>query len=140
MPDERVEEARKKVDRKFIESGASQVTQDDIQKVIARSDDIEKKFKSSGKLGRLIDDFQVLISLVRDYWAGNYREIPWWAISAVVFALLYVLSPVDLIPDFIPVIGLVDDAFVVSMCLLMIEKELEKYRYWKEENVDSVTE
>jgi uncharacterized membrane protein YkvA (DUF1232 family) len=131
MNDERVDRARREVDRDFISRGASGMTEGDIERVIERSEEIERKFRSSGRLGRLFEDFKLLMALVRDYWNGSYREIPWWALSAVVFALLYVLAPVDLIPDFIPVVGLIDDAFVVSMCLLMVERELQKYRQWK---------
>ena len=55
------------------------------------------------------------------------------AIAAIVAALLYVLSPIDLIPDFIPIIGYVDDALVVSACLAMVKQDLHAYRNWKME-------
>ena len=45
-----------------------------------------------------------------------------------------VLSPIDLIPDVIPVVGLVDDAAVIAICLLMIEQELHDYSEWKAAN------
>ena len=114
-----------------LEEGAKKVTDNDLEKVIAQADKIEEKFKAKGPLGRFIVDVKVLISLVKDYCNGSYREIPWWTIAAVVTALLYVLNPVDLIPDFIPVIGLVDDALIVSVCLLAIEQDLARYKEWK---------
>jgi uncharacterized membrane protein YkvA (DUF1232 family) len=120
------------IDKDFVRRGASKVSDDDIKKVVEKADDIGKKFEGAVPLLRFIEDFKLLISLVRDYWNGEYREIPWWAISAVVFALLYVLSPIDLIPDPIPVIGYLDDAAVVAVCLLLIEKELGDYIAWKE--------
>ena len=46
-------------------------------------------------------------------------------------ALLYVLSPIDLIPDFIPVVGYVDDALVVAVCIKLVQADLDKYRDWK---------
>jgi uncharacterized membrane protein YkvA (DUF1232 family) len=82
-------------------------------------------------LKRFVDDIRILISMVKDYYSGAYREIPWWAISAVVAALLYVLSPIDLIPDVIPVIGFIDDAAVVGVCLALIEHQLMNYQAWK---------
>jgi uncharacterized membrane protein YkvA (DUF1232 family) len=69
--------------------------------------------------------------MIRDYWSSNYRHAPYWAIAAAVFTLLYVLNPLDLIPDVIPLIGYLDDAAVVSVCLLLIEQELDEYQKWK---------
>ena len=124
----------KKVDESFIKKGAKRIKKEDIEKVTRKADEIEKKVRESGPLRRYIDDVKLLLSLVKDYWSGNYKEIPYWAIGATVFALLYVLNPVDLIPDFIPVVGLVDDAAVVALCLYMIEQELHDYSEWKTQN------
>ncbi len=124
----------KKVDESFIRRGAKKIKKEDIEKVTEKADEIEKKVRESGPLKRYIEDVKLLLSLVKDYWSGNYKEIPYWAIGATVFALLYVLSPVDLIPDVIPVVGLVDDAAVVALCLYMIEQELHDYSEWKTQN------
>ena len=124
----------KKVDESFIKKGAKKITKEDIEKVTKKADEIEKKVRESGPLRRYIEDVKLLLSLVKDYWSGNYKEIPYWAIGATVFALLYVLSPIDLIPDFIPVVGLVDDAAVVALCLYLIEQELHDYSEWKTQN------
>jgi len=124
----------KKVDESFIKKGAKKITKEDIEKVTKKADEIEKKVRDSGPLRRYIEDVKLLLFLVKDYWSGNYKEIPYWAIGATVFVLLYVLSPIDLIPDFIPVVGLVDDAAVVALCLYMIEQELHDYSEWKTQN------
>ena len=118
--------AKKKVDK-----GKKKITEDDAQKVLDKQAEIEKKFKGDGPLGKFISDLKILFSVVQDYVKGDYREIPWLTIAAIVFALLYVLSPIDLIPDFIPVIGLVDDALVIAACLAMVEQDLNKYVEWK---------
>ena len=48
-------------------------------------------------------------------------------------ALLYIFSPIDLVPDVIPGIGLLDDAAVTALCLSLIKSDLEKYKSFKEE-------
>ncbi len=58
--------------------------------------------------------------------------MPWWVIAAIVFTLLYVLNPFDLIPDAIPFLGQLDDVAVMIICLKMIDSEVQKYRKWKE--------
>ena len=72
-----------------------------------------------------------MLALIRDYWRGDYRETPWFTIAAIVFMLLYVLNPFDLVPDMIPFIGLVDDVFAFSIAFKIAEKDLQRYRKWK---------
>jgi uncharacterized membrane protein YkvA (DUF1232 family) len=110
---------------------AEKVTEDDLQKVLNNQAGIESKFRDNGPLIRFISDLKLLFGIIRDYIKGEYREIPWWSIAAIVASLLYVLSPIDLIPDFIPGRGYVDDAMVVASCLSMVRKDLQKYEEWK---------
>jgi uncharacterized membrane protein YkvA (DUF1232 family) len=114
-----------------LKKDSEKIKEADVKKVLDRADDIEKKFGAKGPLGRFIKDVKLMLAMVKDYWDGNYREIPWWALASVVAALLYVLSPIDLIPDFIPVVGLMDDAAVVAACLLLVEQQLHEYGAWK---------
>ncbi len=114
-----------------LSKNAARITDQDIEEVIGRADEIKGKFVDGGPLKRFIRDAQLMVSLVQDYWKGSYREIPWWAIAAVCAALLYVLSPIDLIPDLLPVIGLLDDAMVVGACLVLVEQQLADYEAWK---------
>ena len=46
--------------------------------------------------------------------------------------LLYVANPVDLIPDFLIGVGLIDDLIVVTICLLMVRQEIHEYKHWRE--------
>jgi len=116
---------------KALKKGTKKVTEKDLKKVLAKRDEIEEKFKSGGPLGRFITDIKLCFAIIQDYVKGNYREVPYWTIAAIVAALLYVLSPVDIIPDFIPVVGYVDDALVMAACLKMVEQDLYKYKEWK---------
>ena len=99
-----------------------------IAKVTQRAKDIEGKLP---KLKQFYQQAKLMLSLVRDYAAGRYRETPYWAIAAVALALLYVLNPADLFPDFIPGLGYLDDAAVIAFCLKLVEKDLEKYQQWR---------
>lgn len=86
-------------------------------------------------LGSVINKIVTMVALVDSYVKKEYTDIPLGTIVSIVAALLYVLSPVDLIPDFIPVIGYLDDVAVVLFVLgLGVDKDLDKYCKWQEEN------
>jgi uncharacterized membrane protein YkvA (DUF1232 family) len=120
-------------EEKMIETGAEKVTDKDLEKVVSKSDDIKKKFTPGGPLHRFIEDAQLLLSVVKDYRSGAFRKIPFGTIAAIVFTLVYVLNPFDLIPDFIPIIGQIDDAAVVAACLILVEHDLQTYKLWKQD-------
>jgi uncharacterized membrane protein YkvA (DUF1232 family) len=89
---------------------------------------------STNLIRRLFEDLRLLFLLIRDYSKGRYRDVS--PISAVVFilAVAYVLVPTDLIGDFIPGLGQLDDAALFLGCLYFLEKDLYRYRDWKEGN------
>ncbi len=137
-PTELSKRVTKKDAEKALNEGAKKITPADVEHVIGKAEKIEKKFSRGGPLGQFLSDFKDLISVVRDYWSGEYRAIPYWSIAAIVFALLYVLNPLDLIPDFIPLVGYVDDALVVGVCMVMVRQDLHNYREWRRWRGDAV--
>jgi uncharacterized membrane protein YkvA (DUF1232 family) len=102
-----------------------------ISKVVDREKDIDKKMSGQKALKALLEHGRLLLSMVKDYFTGAYREVPYWAIGAGALALVYVLSPIDAIPDIFPGIGYLDDATVLAFCLKLVESELERYKGWK---------
>lgn len=55
--------------------------------------------------------------MLKDFFTRKYTEVPVGTIMAIAGSLLYVLSPIDIIPDFIPVVGFLDDAGVIAACI-----------------------
>ena len=115
----------------IVKDGAQNVTQKDIQKVISRSEELQRKFSARGPLARFVEDGKLLLAIVKDYWAGAYRQVPYGVIASSVFTLIYVLTPFDMVPDVLPLIGQLDDVAVLGACLLMVEHDLHTYKDWK---------
>src|SRR5215813_6226293 len=101
-------------EEKFVKEGGEKMTDKDVEKVATHSEDIEKKFASRGPLKRFIEDAKLLIAMVKDFWNKSYRQVPYGTIGAIVFTLIYILNPFDLVPDVLPIIGEVDDAAVFA--------------------------
>ena len=120
------------IEQEFVREGAEKITDKDVEKVVVKSEDIQKRFSTRGPLARFIEDARLLISMVKDYWNKSYRQVPFGTIGAIAFTLIYVLNPFDLVPDVLPIIGEVDDVAVMGACLLLVEQDLHKYKDWKQ--------
>ncbi|MCX2576242.1 YkvA family protein [Pedobacter sandarakinus] len=90
-----------------------------------------KAVSNRGDLDGIWNKMQVLFSIAKDYINGEYTEIPKRSIVAILGGLLYFLSPIDVVPDFIPLLGFVDDIFVLNLVYKQVLKDLEKYNAWK---------
>ena len=75
-----------------------------------------------------------MFRLLRAYYTGAYREIPWQSLVLIIIAVIYFVSPIDLIPDWIPIIGLMDDAFVVGLVLKSVKDDLDAFMEWETSN------
>ena len=95
---------------------------------------IEKKIKWIPFLAQEFKNIPTMVSMVRSYLRGNYTKIPKRTILAIVSALIYFLSPIDVVPDWIPLLGQLDDAIVIASCWNLVNKDVEDYRQWKKES------
>lgn len=96
---------------------------------------VEKDFKKPkpvrGPLKRLRKDLTLMYGITRDWYKGEYKTVPVTSIIMIVGALLYFISPLDAIPDFIPFIGYIDDAFILGLTIGQIRADLDAYEFWK---------
>ena len=95
---------------------------------------LEKKLKVIPTLGKTLSMIPTFISLIRSYIKKEYREIPLGSIIAILSALIYVLTPIDAIPDSIPAAGLIDDALVINTCIKLVKSDIDDYLIWRKEN------
>jgi uncharacterized membrane protein YkvA (DUF1232 family) len=92
--------------------------------------------KSSGiaPLIELGGSLKLIFGLARDYAKGRYRDVRYGSIIVIIIGLLYLVAPIDSIPDFIPIAGFIDDAAVLGFVIKQVRGELEKYRTWLDKN------
>jgi uncharacterized membrane protein YkvA (DUF1232 family) len=76
-----------------------------------------------------------LIRLVRNFINGSYRQISTKTIVIGLATLLYLISPLDLVPDFIPALGLMDDLSLMAWFIRAFQQELAKYQEWESQQV-----
>jgi uncharacterized membrane protein YkvA (DUF1232 family) len=89
-----------------------------------------KKAKKQGPLDKIWDDIQLMFGLLGDWLSGTYK-VSTGTILAILGAVIYFVTPIDAIPDFIPVLGWMDDAAVFTLVINQIRAELDRYKAWK---------
>lgn len=123
-------EEEKKVNEKFESFKNKEYSKDDVHKVLDNEDSILKKMGNKSMMA-FLEDVKLFFSMLKDFFTRKYTDVPVGTIMAIAGSLLYVLSPIDLIPDFLPVIGMVDDAAIIALCLKFVQADLEKYKQFK---------
>lgn len=93
---------------------------------------LEKKMAEVPVVGEGLKHIPALASLLRSYAAKEYDLAPFGTITAIAAALIYWVSPIDIIPDVIPGVGYVDDAVVVVLCWKLVESDVEAYEEWRD--------
>jgi uncharacterized membrane protein YkvA (DUF1232 family) len=75
--------------------------------------------------------FQTMLRLIRGYYRGEYHEVTESTLVIIIAAVIYVVSPLDVIPDAIPAIGFLDDATVVALALQRTRQDLDDFMLWE---------
>lgn len=88
-------------------------------------------FENVPVLRELVSEAGTMVNMIKDYTAGKYKRVPYATIVKMAMAVAYVVSPVDAIPDTIPVVGYVDDFAVVEFVAKSVKDDVEEYKEWK---------
>jgi uncharacterized membrane protein YkvA (DUF1232 family) len=84
-----------------------------------------------GPFGETWPYLLAMVRVIRDYLRGEYRDMAPPKLLIIIAAIIYFVSPFDVIPDWIPVLGHIDDAFVVSLALKSIRADLDTFMAWE---------
>lgn len=74
---------------------------------------------------------QAMLRLIRAYYRGDYRQISVANLVIIIAAIIYVLDPWDLVPDWIPGVGFVDDATVLAFAVQKTRETLDNFTAWE---------
>ena len=96
------------------------------------ADKLADEKSKDNKFKQLFGTALTLVRLVRSYISGDYRQIQTSTVVSGLAVLLYVLSPIDLVPDFIPVLGFLDDLSLVSWFIGKFQGEIVRFREWEQ--------
>ena len=86
--------------------------------------------KNKDAVKTFLKDILLLWEMLNAWFKGEYKDIPKKTIVLIITALIYFISPIDLIPDWLPG-GFIDDAAVITWVLHSINTDIQKFKIWK---------
>lgn len=95
----------------------------------------EEILEAEGKakhLGDKKNDFLLLLDMISEVMRGHFK-IPAWAVATIIGAIIYVISPIDAVPDFIPIAGWLDDGSVIAAVIGALGAIIREYDKYKED-------
>src|SRR4030081_509138 len=75
--------------------------------------------------------FQAMLRLIRAYSQANYRDVPESTLVVIIAAIIYVVNPLDVIPDALPALGFLDDATVIALAVRRARQTLDDFMVWE---------
>ena len=102
-----------------------------MRRLIASALELTTKAGRNAKLQALSNKVQTLIRFVQASISREYNVMPWRSLILSVAALIYFVNAFDAIFDFIPLLGFVDDAAVLTAVLTSINNDLAKFIEWE---------
>ena len=118
-----------KVTGKFEAFKRGNFSAEDTATVLNNTADILNK-SSDGPLAKFFDDIKTMCEMVKAWAKKDYKGVPVRTIGMIILTLVYVFSPIDIIPDCIPGIGVVDDSAMVGFCIAAARSDIEDFRVW----------
>ncbi len=119
--------------KKFLNTAEGYIKQPTRMKKLLT--DAYQKASQKNEVGTLAHEawetLQTMFRLIKASISGEYTGVPGTTVAAAVAVLVYFLSPIDLIPDFIPVLGLLDDVALVAWFSTTLKHEMDKFHEWE---------
>lgn len=119
------------IDEAYVSEEITKIKDGDVDVVMNNQKAISDKLSNSGVFKKYMELGKIMLGMLSDYRKGIYTKLPLFTVAAIAFAFLYLLNPFDLIPDFIPGVGYIDDMAVFTFALRFIESDLHNYLDWK---------
>ncbi len=86
------------------------------------------------RVSEFFEKVRTFLRMLRAYISGTYREIPWKSLLMIIGSLIYFMMPLDLVPDFIPVLGLADDISLIFLVFNSINEDIEAFLEYEDSN------
>lgn len=123
-----------KIDKKtraLLQRWSSQIARRNLILLAGRGNIAQTLSDIPEEMHKVARQTRLVIEFVDDFRSGRYREMPWWAMAVAASAMLYTINPADVVPNFLPLVGTMDDLVVVAVAVRLLQNELKRYCEFK---------
>lgn len=132
-----LKEKTKEIKEDYFKEGIAKVDEGDVNIAVDNQAEVANKINNAGMLKKYTEIGKLMYAMLKDYQKGIYKDVPWFTIAAIAFSFLYILNPLDIVPDFIPGLGYIDDFAIITFAIRFIETDIHKYLDYKLEETAS---
>lgn len=92
----------------------------------------ERVGQTSGRVVDLQNQSKAMLRMLKAWYAREYTGLSPKAVASLVASAIYIVNPIDIIPDFIPIIGRLDDKLVLGFFIKKLNNEIQKFMAWED--------
>ena len=123
----------------YLREKAEQFAPGDLQTLVGQADAVRARTEVvRATHPRLLRQAELALRLLQDHAAGQCPQIPYYTVCLLAVAVLYFVDPLDVIPDWLPVVGATDDALVFELAFALARPGIERYCTWKGISTDGI--
>lgn len=119
----------------ILSEAASRVLQRRFRVLLLIRQAYDRMLSHSNVFAAVWKDLQTMLRLLLRWVDQSYRHVSWTPLVLIVGAVIYLVTPVDLLPDTLGALGFMDDATVISTVVRRIRDELNQFRAWERETL-----
>ncbi|WP_291720402.1 YkvA family protein [Bernardetia sp.] len=86
------------------------------------------------------EKFKTLLRLIRALYKKEYRDFPWGSLVKATATIIYLVSPLDVMPDFIPFVGMMDDFALISWTIGSLNDDIKDFENWEQAQALKIAE
>lgn len=126
-----LEKAKEVIDNGMEKASDLLQNPESVEKLVEK---VQTKIKDVPILENTLNNATTMVSMVKSYINKEYTDVSPKVITTLVSSFLYVVTKKDIIPDDIPILGIIDDIAVLGVALKFVEPELKAYASWRLEH------
>ncbi|MFY0607459.1 MAG: DUF1232 domain-containing protein [Cyclobacteriaceae bacterium] len=131
---------KKRID-KILAKAKTTVTQNERVKTLLSEvrDRIDSLSQNSEERSSFVNQVLIVVRMIKAHYNKEYTAFSATTILSLVFSMVYFITPIDLIPDFIPALGLTDDISLFYFIFKNLAEDISAFKDW-EEGIDEELE